>query len=125
MGAGRKPDCCHDSLDLGVSAGGFRFNRKEPDFEPILACFRAQFTAPLTLRMYGSESALVLVADARVRMQELGSVGTPALTRPLAHAVATSQTMVRRTDDTPPPVSGPSRVDEWFGARGRLRVRPG
>jgi hypothetical protein len=112
-------DCCHDSLDLGISVAHFRLNSKKPDFEPILASIRGQITEPLTLRRFGDERTTVLVRDGSGKLREVGALGQRAGWREVwQRAVPTQETVIRLSDANPPPVSAPSGVEEWFGADG-------
>lgn len=109
--------CCHDSLDLGVHVDGFRFAKADSDFGPVLRCIRAQFGAPITLRQHDSQRAEVMVRDNKGDLRKVGELG-PALghLQRLARRDAAQESIVRFTDQTPPPVSESSHVDDWFGA---------
>jgi hypothetical protein len=122
-------DCCHDSLDLGISVAGFRLDPKKPDFAPVLQSIREQFDQPLTLRCFGSEHATVLVRDHRGKLQKVGEIGRGEVGRGevgqqagwfgLSRRVPpTQETTIRLSDSQPPPVTSPSGVDEWFGSGG-------
>jgi hypothetical protein len=56
-------DCCHDSLDLGISVSHFRLHGNQPDFGAVLECIRRQFSEPLTFRVFDDNSATVLIRD--------------------------------------------------------------
>ena len=107
-------DCCHDSLDRGVSVAGFRFDCHQPDLRPVLDCIRSQFSAPLTLRLFDTNQAAVLVRDDRGSLRDEGEFGaTPGQLPWFRRRVLVGETTVRLTDATPPE---PSHVDRWFAS---------
>lgn len=113
-------DCCHDSLDLGISVGRFRFKTARPDFGPVLECVAEQINKPLTLRCFGSDRATVLVRDRAGKLCEVGEIGnTRGWFDLLRHALATHETVIRLTDSKPPPVTESAGVDRWFASGGR------
>jgi hypothetical protein len=112
-------DCCHDSLDLGISVAHFRFNSKKPNLEPILASIRDQITEPLILRRFGDERTTVHVRDGRGKLREVGTLGRRAGWREMwRRAVPSQEAVIRLSDADPPPVSAPPGVNDWFGAVG-------
>jgi hypothetical protein len=108
-------DCCHDSLDLGISVGRFRFDRNRCDFSAILECIREQISEPLTLRVFDDHTATVLVRDRGGVLCKVGEVGTSSRRRGLSgRRTLTRETQIRFTDPSLPPIVQPSGVEDWF-----------
>lgn len=104
----------HDDLDLGVWIARFVVNPASPNFEPIVECAREQLARPIVLKVYGS-SAKLLVRDSQDRLRRVGTIGPRFLgLRRLLHRVPDQEAEVRFVDSSPPPITAPSGVDEWF-----------
>ena len=108
-------DCCHDSLDLGISKARFRLDAARPEFGPVLDCIRTQINEPLLLRCFGNERASVFVRDTAGTLHQVGEIGKGAWSDLLSRRLPTHETLIRLTDPDPPPVASPSGVDQWFG----------
>ena len=107
--------CDHDSLDLGVSVAFFRLSPERPDFGLILESIREQCRAPLTVKVYTPNRATVLVCDRKGVLRKVGELGSPlGWSERLRPGNPIRESVVRLSDPVPPPVSEPSRVDEWF-----------
>jgi hypothetical protein len=107
--------CCHDSLDLGVPVASFGLSPERPDFGPVIDSIREQCNAPLTVKVYTPNRATVSVCDRKGVLCKVGELGPPLgwleRIRPGSPA---RESVIRLADSAPPPVSEPSRVDEWF-----------
>ena len=106
---------CHDALDAGVSVAQFHLDAVRPDFGPLLQSIREQFTTPLTLRVYGTERATVLVHDHKGILRVVGEFGPAG--SPLQRVWGrdpTREMEVRLTDHKLPPVTESPGVDQWF-----------
>ena len=112
-------DCCHDSLDLGISVAHFDLSAERLDFEPLLACIRGHVNEPLTIRCFGVDQATILVRDDRGKLRKVGWIGRRAAWRVWQRRLPTQEAVIRFSDTDPPPVTAPSGVDDWFGADGR------
>ena len=115
-------DCCHDSLDLGISMARYRLDPAKPDFGPVLECIRKQIQEPLTLRCFDNERATILVHDRAGKLRKVGEMGSPvrwSWSGVWRRATRTSETEIRLSDPEPPPVTSPSDVDRWFDSGGR------
>jgi hypothetical protein len=112
-------DCCHDSLDLGISVAKFQLDPANPDFGPVLECIRKQINEPLILRCFGSDRATVHVRDHTDKLRKVGDVGRGVgWSDVLRRAVPTHEIVIRLNDRDSPPVTSPSGVDKWFGSGG-------
>lgn len=108
--------CCHDALDLGIGVKRFPLTPEHPDFGPLVAGIREQLMAPLTLRLYKSQVATVLVRDQKGYLRRVGRLGTPLNILERIWGPPAQETMVRMVDEASPPITEPSHVDEWFAA---------
>lgn len=111
-------DCCHDSLDLGILVGRFRFKSfrsRSLDFSRVLDCIRSQITGPVTLRCFGNERAIILVKDEKGKLCEVGQIASARQADVGRPNVPVREAMIHMTDSAPPPVTAPSGVDDWFG----------
>jgi len=107
--------CCHDSLDRGVSVASFRVSPERPDFGPVLDSIREQCRAPLTMKTYISNRATVLVGDRKGVLRKVGEIGPPLKWfECIRRGNPTLECVISLADPEPPPVTEPSRVDEWF-----------
>lgn len=109
--------CCHDSLDLGIGVGRFRFKSirsRVLDFSRVLECIRLQITGPVTMRCFGNEGASILVHDEKWNLCEVGRIGPGAERDVVAPGAPLREVIVRLTDSESPPVAAPSGVDAWF-----------
>ena len=109
-------DITHDSLDLGVWVSTTELDPSRPNFAPLLERVQEQLFAPLTVRLYASNQATVSVRDSRGILRRVGRLGRPHrwFDRLVRHD-ATSEAQIRFVDPSPPPITEPSGVDEWFG----------
>ena len=113
-------DRTHDSLDLGVCVGQFRFDPDTPDFGPALDCIRRQFAAPLTMQVFDGARAVVSVRDNRGVLRRVGQIGARLGWADLfRRGRLTQETTIRLVDSVAPPVTEPSGVHEWFGRSSR------
>lgn len=113
-------DRSHDSLDLGVCVGQFRFDPDKPDFGPVVDCIRRQLAAPLSVQVFDSGRAVVSVTDTRGVLRPVGEIGAGLGWAGLfRRGKLTHQTTIRLVDPVPPPVTEPSGVDGWFGSSSR------
>jgi len=107
--------CCHDSLDLGVWVQRFQIDHTRPDFGPILDCIRAQFAAPITLKLHDSQHADVFVSDPEGGLRKVGALGSRrGWKAPFAHLKLGEPQVVHFVDHADPPVTEPAGVDDWF-----------
>jgi hypothetical protein len=107
----------HDSLDLGILVGRFRFRSfrsKVVDFSPALDCIRSQITGPVTLRCFGDERASILIRDDKGKLREVGEISKRVQPDVIGPVAPVREAIIYLTDSEPPPVTAPSGVDEWF-----------
>ena len=110
-------DCTHDSLDLGIWVGRFRFRSFRSqvlDFSPALDCIRSQITGPVTLRCFGDERASILIRDDKGKLREVGEISKRVPPDVIGPVAPVREAIIYLTDSEPPPVTAPSGVDEWF-----------